>query len=798
MPGLGDGESDLDPFRYVGYDSTLYMHNNPFGEMKLPMSAAEFFTITSHISEDGGVTPGSMKTTVFVVDLKTGNITNTYGSDVKSDLEVSSNFHAGLAIAEKGLDDQINYYIIFSRIDYSLWHFAPKSDSKKALWNLTFADISAYICPNYGNDFSCQRRLVVHSVSDRNILPDASHKGDSLGLPSNQLIRIPNQTPKYEMLPCLSRRDQNKMLLDRPQSSCEVENTCLVGIGDNIRQNVTNVNDIIRQNVTNVNGIIRQNVINVTLKVVSYSYMVGGLILIPLIASFFMWLKQAILNKESNTLKGNQSSINKKRKGRRAGNNKNVLIVNAHGNKVPSDKEEEVRLSKDLQNSDYEPICSFQKAGEDCDGRWIGKLFVSRIEIAKGSNGTIVLEGSYEGRPVAVKRLVQAHHDTAFKEIQNLIASDQHPNIVRWFSVEHDSDFIYLSLERCFCNLNDLIQLYSGFTSNPVGGTDSILRFPNGNQQHIEKQKFELWTANGTPSIMLLKLMRDIVSGTVHLHDLGIIHRDLKPHNVLICNGKFLCAKLSDMGLSKRISDDMSSLGLHATGCGSSGWQAPEQLLHGRQTRAMDIFSLGCVLFFCMTGGRHPFGEPLERDFNITKNQYDLFVVEHIPEAIDLFARMLHPDPEMRPKAGEVLHHPLLWTDEMRLSFLRDTSDRIEVEDREEQSDLLVAVEGNLAVALGENWDAKMDPAFLSNIGHYRRYKFDSIRDLLRVIRNKSNHYRELPKDIQELLGPIPNGFYNYFASRFPKLLIEVYKVVYAYCREEDCFKKYFGGTLVS
>ncbi|KAF3440260.1 hypothetical protein FNV43_RR18544 [Rhamnella rubrinervis] len=62
--------------------------------------------------------------------------------------------------------------------------------------------------------------------------------------------------------------------------------------------------------------------------------------------------------------------------------------------------------------------------------RKIGKLLVSNTEIAKGSNGTIVLEGNYEGRPVAVKRLVQAHHDVAFKEIQNLIASDRHPNIV--------------------------------------------------------------------------------------------------------------------------------------------------------------------------------------------------------------------------------------------------------------------------------------------------------------------------------------------------------------------------------
>lgn len=85
----------------------------------------------------------------------------------------------------------------------------------------------------------------------------------------------------------------------------------------------------------------------------------------------------------------------------------------------------------------------------------------------------------------------------------------------------------------------------------------------------------------------------------------------------------------------------------------------------------------------------------------------------------------------------------------MKLSFLRDTSDRVELEDRESASDFLIELESVAAVALGAKWDEKMEPAFIANIGRYRRYKFDSVRDLLRVMRNKSNHYRELPKDIQ-------------------------------------------------
>ncbi|PIA31956.1 hypothetical protein AQUCO_04700077v1 [Aquilegia coerulea] len=437
------------------------------------------------------------------------------------------------------------------------------------------------------------------------------------------------------------------------------------------------------------------------------------------------------------------------------------------------------------------------KANADETGRIIGKLFISNTEIAKGSNGTVVMEGIYDGRPVAVKRLVQAHHDVAYKEIQHLIASDQHPNIVRWYGVEHDSDFVYISLERCTCSLGDLIKICSDSSCHFEATQGKIMNLTKtystqsnitlGSYKHVE-----LWKANGYPSPQLLKLMRDIVSGLVHLHDLGIIHRDLKPQNILIIGEKFLCAKLSDMGISKRLLEDKSSLGCHPTGYGSSGWQAPEQLLHKRQTRAVDLFSLGCVLFYCITGGKHPYGDHLERDINIVKDRVDLFMVEHLPEAVDLFSHLLNPNPELRPTALYVLHHPLFWDSELRLSFFRDVSDRVELEDRESESDLLKALEKVGPVALGGNWDEKMETKFINNICRYRRYKFDSSRDLLRVMRNKLNHYRELPEKIQEILGPVPQGFDGYFSSRFPKFLIEVYKVIYRYCREEESFWKYF------
>jgi len=38
------------------------------------------------------------------------------------------------------------------------------------------------------------------------------------------------------------------------------------------------------------------------------------------------------------------------------------------------------------------------------------------------------------------------------------------------------------------------------------------------------------------------------------------------------------------------------------------------------------------------------------------------------------------------------------------------------------------------------------------------RYNYNSLRDLLRAIRNKKNHFREMPLEVQELLGSVPEG----------------------------------------
>lgn len=808
-----------------GDDWALYMHD-AFGKRRLKESIEDFIGNTPLIAEDGGVVLGSKKTTVFLVDAKTGRLIYTYclsdshpktqsdGEKNVLDRDTYDDMRQSGSLNLK--PDELPLYI--TRTDYSLKSFVLNTD--KVLWNLTVSEIgAAFLCQGSENPFSevlldagydipsqpglpfnmplpCQSKAVVYRFRNPIMLGD-SKNGKMLAGPKRQYLMLPSSDPNDKLLlqpevdksSELHYKEERLSLPAAPNPLISQPNANQL-LSSHQSNNIDLVPALTQMNEYSELSNVHDALMGMPLSFNPLGIIFMGVLVFWGIVHFFSILaskkeKGDEVNNQASGLIG-KSPPAKKKKARKSGKN---LV-------------KETSTSSDSGNESYDDkpwLKLNQSMVDNTSGRTIGKLFVSNTEIAKGSNGTIVLEGVYEGRSVAVKRLVKAHHDVAFKEIQNLIASDRHPNIVRWYGVESDQDFVYLSLERCSCSLGDLIQLYSdsfGKTSTGDQGKVTNVEYKVRLDSFRDiMQDVKLWKENGHPSPLLLKLMRDVVSGVMHLHELGIVHRDLKPQNVLIMKEKSICAKLSDMGISKLLAADMSSLGLHATGYGSSGWQAPEQLLHGRQTRAVDMFSLGCVLFYCLTGGRHPFGDHLERDINVVKNNADLFLVECIPEAMNLFSRLLDPNCDVRPKASEVFHHPFFWDSELRLSFLRDTSDRVELEDRETDSDLLKALESTAPVALITKWDEKMEPAFLNNIGRYRRYKFNSIRDLLRVMRNKLNHYRELPLEIQEILGPVPEGFDGYFASRFPKLLIEVYKVMYDYCKEEESFSKYFKGN---
>ncbi|QLL33361.1 hypothetical protein HG536_0E02720 [Torulaspora globosa] len=444
-------------------------------------------------------------------------------------------------------------------------------------------------------------------------------------------------------------------------------------------------------------------------------------------------------------------------------------------------------------------------------------LTVSDKILGYGSSGTVVFQGSFQGRPVAVKRMLLDFCDVASREIKMLTESDDHPNVVRYFCSEFTQKFLYIALELCSATLEEVIE-------------------PNkGSNETVE---FEL-----NEKVDWVDVLKQVASGVAHLHSLKIVHRDIKPQNILVSGPKKpvigqnnmdgnIRVLLSDFGLCKRLEADQSSF--HPTNTnkasGTSGWRAPELLDESKKkvidsiisdeqeeagsfssfydkstkqrlTRAMDIFSMGCVFYYVLSNGNHPFGSRYVRDANIIRGNFDLSALRRnlsdkslIIEANSLITQMLKNDPLERPTAAAVLNHPLFWSSAKKLEFLLKVSDRFEIERRDPPSPLLLKLEaGAKLVILNGDWTTKFEKDFMDNLGKYRKYSGSKLMDLLRALRNKYHHFMDLPEDLAAAMSPIPAGFYNYFALRFPNLLMTTYSIIKNNLEDDQILSKFFA-----
>src|SRR4051812_9777208 len=95
---------------------------------------------------------------------------------------------------------------------------------------------------------------------------------------------------------------------------------------------------------------------------------------------------------------------------------------------------------------------------------------------------------------------------------------------------------------------------------------------------------------------------RRIAEALTTAHARGIVHRDIKPSNVFVVGGDLGHLKVLDFGVARLRESDRRATATGAT-LGTPGYMAPEQVRGERDvdTRA-DVFSLGCVLFECLTG----------------------------------------------------------------------------------------------------------------------------------------------------------------------------------------------------
>ena len=149
---------------------------------------------------------------------------------------------------------------------------------------------------------------------------------------------------------------------------------------------------------------------------------------------------------------------------------------------------------------------------------------------------------------------------------------------------------------------------------------------------------------NGTVKGAFAWAMVDaLVDALRSIHAAGIIHRDLKPSNIMVGPEGVMVV---DFGISV-IQDAASSTQTGAM-IGTVAWLSPEQITGDRATEKSDVFNLGMVLSYALTG-RHPFGEgrPDAVMFRVAHGEPNL---EGLPQKFrNLVESCLTKDPKKRP-----------------------------------------------------------------------------------------------------------------------------------------------------
>jgi serine/threonine protein kinase len=249
-------------------------------------------------------------------------------------------------------------------------------------------------------------------------------------------------------------------------------------------------------------------------------------------------------------------------------------------------------------------------------------------ELGRGTE-TIVYEGTYEKRPVAVKMLnADARRETQYTfrtELEVVLGKlDWHPNILNYY----------------------------GWGVRPSDGSKFLVMelFEGGPISRRRK-----WVSRRPQ--LVYRIMRDVARALAYIHAHDLIHRDLKSSNVLV-DRPARVAKLSDFGVSRTQGDSeavMTAL------TGTYRFMAPEVIRGERYDGRADIYSYG-ILFNELLTGIMPYEDtyltPVQTATAVvSKNLRPRLVKtsDKVPASVvALIERCWDLDPEKRPSAEEI------------------------------------------------------------------------------------------------------------------------------------------------
>src|SRR5215471_19271939 len=204
----------------------------------------------------------------------------------------------------------------------------------------------------------------------------------------------------------------------------------------------------------------------------------------------------------------------------------------------------------------------------------IGSDFLGyRIEELIGRGGMGIVYQAYDlrlKRTVALKLVAPSLAlDERFRERfareSELVMSLEHPNVVPIYDAGDVDGRVYLAMRL-------------------VDGTDlgSLLRTEGA----LEPER-------------TMAICRQIAAALDAAHERGLVHRDVKPSNVLLDSSEHVY--LADFGLTRSLDDERGGAG-EDRAVGTPAYLAPEQIEGRPVDGRADVYSLGCVLYECLTG----------------------------------------------------------------------------------------------------------------------------------------------------------------------------------------------------
>lgn len=215
--------------------------------------------------------------------------------------------------------------------------------------------------------------------------------------------------------------------------------------------------------------------------------------------------------------------------------------------------------------------------------RQIANYVVEDEPLAKGGMGQIFRGRDEQGNVVAIKEILpEFATDWSIvarieKEVEFLVKVD-HPFIVKLYAAFRDPQ------TQCYYIVMELVE----------GMNLEQYVMHNGPLDHQKATD----------------VMIKVLDAMQCVHNAHIVHRDIKPSNIMIRANGDIC--LLDFGVAKDM-DNTKNCTVAGTVIGTSGYMSPEQAEGYAIDSRSDIYSLGCVFFFMLTG-HHAFNT-LSSDF---------------------------------------------------------------------------------------------------------------------------------------------------------------------------------------